>query len=444
MGESVDGRSGADPEADEASRGDGILVLEDGNGALVVGSEDALAAFVAQWRDEGREIAYERPVRRDDLDSAIRTAVDLGAIGANVAAAARYVKLQTAGHQGDTVVIRRWVQGADGKIVSNARISSATVAGLNPAVTLGIVGIRIALAEAKHEIIDAIEKVGAKADELLRRAEADRVGDVHGNHRALHRLVARLDDGGQLSDTDWSTVAGLGPTLEVGVERLRTYASRLIHDLPSGLKPADRAKRLSRLVEHDQLGAVLRLLIAAEQSLHLWQRLRIERVRIAEPHHLDEAIKSAHATLTEHLDADGELINELQRALQDYGLLRPMDFYRKFSGRRLHDNIEVLRTDVDYFLAARGLQADAWEHGRVPTTRDALRVVTSAAVQSGKSVGILGDKVIDSGLVGVSRAGSAIAAKADQLRRGQPRSERGPATEGSNDAKDPTSSEGQG
>lgn len=422
----TDGAAGAAASAgDEDGRRDGVLVLEDANGALVVGDGDAVKAFVLQWQDDGRDVAYVAPVVGDDLGTAITTAVDLGAIAANVTAVAQYLRLRTAG-KGETVVLRKWVQGAGGRIVSNSPISPADVAGLDPALTLGIIGVRFALAEATRNIVGAIEEVGARTDDLLRLVDASRVGDVHGHQRVLRRHVARLDGGAVLTETDWSTVAGLGPPLEVGVERLRHHAARLIQDLPSGLKPDDRAKHLGRIIRESSLGEVLRLLVVAEQSLYLWQRLRMEHARTAEPQHLAEVIEMAHAVLAEHLEADGELINDLCRTLQEYGVLRPLDFYRKLSGHRLHDNITSLRHDVEYFVTARGLQVEGWELSALPTTMDALKVITSAAAQSGRSVRGLGDKAIDSSLAGVSWTGRVMQTKADRRRSGQPGSRHNP------------------
>jgi hypothetical protein len=125
---------------------------------------------------------------------------------------------------------------------------------------------------------------------VLRLADAGRTGDVNSHYRVLRRRVTHLDAGASLTDTDWSTIASLGPALEVGVERLREYATRLVSDLPTGLKADERAARLHSVVKEGRLGEVLRLLVVAEQSLYLWQRLRVERVQRTEPEYLDQAI----------------------------------------------------------------------------------------------------------------------------------------------------------
>ena len=47
----------------------------------------------------------------------------------------------------------------------------------------------------------------------------------------------------------------------------------------------------------------LRLLLIAQQSLYMWQRLRLERVAATEPDLLAQTIESARTTLREQLDA---------------------------------------------------------------------------------------------------------------------------------------------
>lgn len=165
-----------------------------------------------------------------------------------------------------------------------------------------------------------------------------------------------------------------------------------------------------------RLGETLRLLIVAEHSLYLWQRLRVERVQEEEPHHLMQAVRSAHATLGEHLAADLELVAELRGVLNTYGSLRALEFHRKISGRRLRQNLLTLRGDLDYFVDARGLQIGEWASLSTPTARDALDALSTAVVDAGQATKALGGRVVDRALGGVSRASGAIQHKADRLR----------------------------
>ncbi|MEQ3553903.1 hypothetical protein WIS52_25800 [Pseudonocardia nematodicida] len=154
---------------------------------------------------------------------------------------------------------------------------------------------------------------------------------------------------------------------------------------------------------------MLRLLVVAEQSLYLWQQLRIARVSSVEPDVLEDAVADAHAVLAEHLEADGALVANLRPALDAYGVLKPTEFHRSRSGRRLRSSVESLRHDLDYFVTARGVQIEGWVPLVSPTVRDALRHARAVAIG-------VGGTVLDTGLAGVSRAGGAVQATADRWR----------------------------
>jgi hypothetical protein len=413
---------GHDDQNANAVGEDPVLVAEDAYGALVVGSEASVAEFLARWADDGVSTFPAVPVEGADRTAVLSVAADLGSAGAT---AARYVRLQREVPRGGTGVVRLWVKGPGGRIVSNKPISAMRVAGPNPAVALGMIAVRMAIAESTATIVEAVERVEDKTNEILRLAGAQRTGDVHGHHRVLRRRVAALDAGAEFGETDWSAVAALGPTLEVGVERLRDYANRLVADLRGGVRADQRADRLDRVVREGRLDEVMRLLVIAEQSLYLWQRLRIEQVRLREPQLLEQAVADAHAVLAEHLRADGELVTALRKVLENYGVLRALEFHRKVSGRRLRSHLTALREDLDAFVTARGLQVESWGPLVAPTARDAVRAARVAAVESGRAVRAFGGRAVDGGLAGVSRAGGAVQAKADQWR-----GDRTPGTDG--------------
>lgn len=417
----------SDPEVSDAG-GSEVVVAEDPNGALVIGDDTAVAEFVARWQAEGAEIVARSDVTGVSRAAAISKAADLGAVGAT---AVHYVRLRkTVGAAtGETAVIRKMVTGANGKIISNKAINPATLARTNPATNLGVIAVRAALAQAVEEITEAVQRVEGKTDDVLRLANADRTGDVNGHYRLLRRRAAQLDEGARLTDTDWSTVASLGPALEVGVERLRAYATRLVGDLPAGLKADERAERLDKAVREGKLGETLRLLIVAEQSLYLWQRLQVERVQRSEPEHLDQAIAGAHAALAEHLNADAELIEQLRAVLGEYGVLQPLEFYRKLSGSKLRKHVGELRGDLDYFVRARGIQLSNWDPLVAPTARDAIGVVQAKAVDSGRALRAIGSKAVDGSLAGVSKVGGAIQNTADWLRSNEGPKEAGSSAE---------------
>lgn len=383
-----------------------VVVEEHPSGTLLIGDESAVAEFVARWETEAGVPARTVGLSGSDRASAIAHAAAIGAAGATTA---RFVWALRNVPRGGSATLRLWITDASGRIVSNKAIGPAPL-------VLATIAFAAAAEASAERIVEALDRVEGKTDELLRLADAERTGDVVGHHRLLRRRVDRIDEGGRLGETDWSTVASLGPELEVSVERLREHALRLARDLPAGLAATERARRLERVVEEGRLGEALRLLVVAEQSLYLWQRLRITRISSVEPDALEESVADAHGVLAEHLEGDSALVAELRDALDVYGLLKPSEFYRKLSGRKLRSSVESLRRDLDYFVTARGVQVEGWAPLAAPTVRDALRHARNVAIDSGRSIRGFGGTVVDTGLAGVSRAGGAVQATAEKWR----------------------------
>jgi hypothetical protein len=141
-----------------------------------------------------------------------------------------------------------------GKIISNARIANpgAMVAGVGPQM-VAIAALEAAISaqfDQVHEHLDVIED---KVDELLRLAEAHRIGDVYGQHRLLSAKVRDLASGHALTNTDWSSIASLGADLEVGIERLRVHAVKQLETL-DGRATAGRSPKITVSVAQAQAG----------------------------------------------------------------------------------------------------------------------------------------------------------------------------------------------
>jgi len=192
-----------------------------------------------------------------------------------------------------------------------------------------------------------------------------------------------------------------------------------VQDLPAGLPADERSERLGKAVGERRLGEVLRLLVVSEQSLYLWQRLRVERTQSAEPEHLEQTIVSAHATLAEHLSADLRLVTDLRNVLARYGSLTAFEFHRKVSGRRLRRHLSALRAELDYFVDTRGMQISAWAPMPKPTVKDAITAAGQVIADRGRGARTASNRALDATLQGVGRAGGAVQQKAEQWREGR-------------------------
>ncbi len=229
------------------------------------------------------------------------------------------------------------------------------------------------------EIQRDIAEVHEDTQELLALANAQRLGDIYGHHRVFDRHCAALDKGQTLTDTDWSSLAALGPVLEIGVFRLRAYLGESLKNMDATDDVDDRAKKLHSLVKRGEFVRTLELLIVAQQSEYLWQRIRLERVRTAEPDALQQTLTNTGELLTEHLATDRALAYQLRDVLETYAVLRLPAVHHVAAGRRLVRSRRTLADGVDRFVELRIRQAADWGDLHDATFRDALHAASAQA-----------------------------------------------------------------
>src|SRR5690606_2873409 len=156
-----------------------------------------------------------------------------------------------------------------------------------------LLAVQVALASAVASVEKSVARVEGKVERVLALAEASRAGDVRGHYVVLSRLATQLDERQILTNTDWESVAGLGPDLVITIERLREHAKRTLKGFDPTKPVHERADYLRKALEDNRLGETLHLLVVSEQSLYLWQRLRIARVQATEPEHLQIVLDDA-------------------------------------------------------------------------------------------------------------------------------------------------------
>ncbi|QZT65612.1 hypothetical protein JN085_14515 [Mycolicibacterium austroafricanum] len=274
---------------------------------------------------------------------------------------------------------RMMTRGADGKFLQQLQWKS-TALGPQRLMALQMVAVQIALTTAIAEVDESVRRVEGKVDELLRLAEANRAGDVLGNHTTISRTLAYLEKNGSLPDALWDSVATLGPALNVTVEQLRNYVTRTLQSFDSELPVKERAALLRRAAEESRLGDTLDLLIVTEESLYRWQRILLARVEDTEPEHLPQVIQEARELLANQLLEDGNLYQRAKQVLDTVGKPDAKEGYRIRPVRELAQHRTRLRGDLDNFARARRHQVLAWEEFKNPGIRDA----TSARVQAVK------------------------------------------------------------
>ncbi len=385
-----------------------MMVGEDG--VLATGSRSDVEAWIDQLRGLVGEAAKASGVTTS-------RAADLVAVGSAVASLRTlsddYVRLTPASMQlirehglvpGTAGAFRMFVKG-EGSLFAGQMQFTQVSFGPALATAMQANAATAALRAAIATVEEAVERVEGKVEKLLALAFAERTGDVIGHHRALSHVLELLDSSGSLPTADWDSVASLGPQLIAGTEKLRAHVTATLALLDPSEAAQDRADKLGKAVDDGLVGETLQLLLVAQDSLYLWQRLRIERVRKTEPEHLSAVVESARALLRDNAQLDQELIQLTASRLASYATLKPLELHRKLSARALRRDLASLQQDLTSFATQRHLQIVGWEDGAAPTVRDALTEVRDRAVGGGRVMRALGARAVDSGAQGAGQAG---------------------------------------
>lgn len=275
------------------------------------------------------------------------------------------------------------VRGQHGRFAGNLEFKVVKFAP-SQAAALQLAAATAALRLAVENVEQAVAGVEGKVDELVARARAADVGPVVAHHAVLREMTAVLDQEGSLPRTDWDTVQHLGANVPGAIETIRRYVVTQIEVLDPSAPTQDRAKRLRRVVESGQIGLMLQLLVLAEDAYYLWQRLRLERVRVSDPDHLSSVTGRANAQLAQDLRRDTEMADQLTAALSEYGTQRPLERLRPLATRDLQDNVAILRGDLDRFADLRHIQIAEWSELSRPSVSDAVRELRDIASGTGQ------------------------------------------------------------
>ncbi|MEO6500533.1 MAG: hypothetical protein ABIQ09_01320 [Jatrophihabitantaceae bacterium] len=384
-----------------------------GEGLVCLGDRTVVDDYIARIQTVSRR-------SWQDLGITTQSLTDLGAAASTLAAfhaeAGQYFRMSP-----ESLAMFResaLVPGADGYFKVVARNNRGQFAGnydlqsvtfdAQQAMSLQLAMATASLRAAIKDVAKAIERVEGKVDRLVALANAQMLGQVIGQHRALEHHTSRLDAKGSMPATDWESVASMGPKLVHGIETLRQFLREQVRALDPSKPAPERANALRTAIADNRLGEVLQLLVLAEDSHYLWQRLRIERARVTEPANVENVVESAQQQLQEDMHLDGVMLRDLRDALMDYATLRPLEIHRRWSGIKLEGDVQQFRSDLDEFVAARRMQITSWPEFQRPTIRDWGRQVQEQTVEAGRAAKGAGAKAIDKSEEYARRASGAI------------------------------------
>lgn len=254
--------------------------------------------------------------------------------------------------------IRATVNRSNGRIAGNLKMEAVSF-GPEQALALQSAAVTLALRTAIAQVEDAVAEVDAKVTELLARDRNRQIGEVAGLQAKLRRLSDETTRRGRLLTADWDSVASAGPSLEQALTALRTHAADKIGDLQAATKLSDRVDSLQQLSQQADLPTLLQLILVAEDALHRWEHLRVQRVRDTEPADIESALVSARATLSAQREADQALIKKAQGALDAARVIAPLAWPRFHSITQTHRLANQLTDAVEDFAHATRFELPA-------------------------------------------------------------------------------------
>ncbi len=314
-----------DPTSDEVT-----LFLDDDGGLLVRGNSQAVDAVLAGLLTPGELEAHRRVASR---------VTDIAAVGASALAvattaqeylrptAASLEKLSRFGAQTDaTGALRGYVRSGGGQFAGQLSFESVSF-GAEQALALQTAAVSMALRSAIANVEAAVERVEGKVSDIQRRLGAREIGDVVGAYRRLDRVVAATTLRGHLLDADWDSVAGAGLDLDRALEALRAYATKTVSAIDPDARLPKRESAVKDLNDPDGVAGTLQLILIAEQGLHLWEYLRLQRVRQTDPEHVESAISEARGSLRTQRELDEALVAAAVGRIERVRTIDPLEVH---------------------------------------------------------------------------------------------------------------------
>lgn len=273
----------------------------------------------------------------------LASATDAGAIGATVAAvdataeqlfrptAGSLVKLRDLGAQLDgNGAVRGYVRDGAGQFAGDLAFETVSL-GAEQALAMQTAAVSLALRSAIAEVGAAVEAVDEKVSDIQKRVRAEEIGEVIGTYRFLQRLVDKTRERGYLLEPDWDQAAGTRRDLYVGLERLRAYVKESLNDIDCEASLPKREEAIKRIGSPKSVAGSLRLILIAEQALHLMEYLRLERIRTTHPDEVSSALEEARGSLAGQRERDAELVRVASDKINAAMQIDPLEVHRLLS-----------------------------------------------------------------------------------------------------------------
>ena len=276
-----------------------------------------------------------------------RSLADAGAVAASIAAVAvpaeglyrltpdAVAKLAEHGAQlTDGGALKAVVRGDGGRFAGQLSFDAVSF-GAEQAMAMQTAAVSLALRSAIADVQAAVEAVDAKVSDIQQKIHAREVGEIVGSYRFLQQVVDSTRERGRLLDADWDQVAGARRDLEIALESLRAYVTQTVNEIDAEASLPKREAAIKRLADDKGVAGSMRLVLVAQQALHLLEYLRLERVRTTAPDEVPSALADARKSLAQQRERDAALVRAATARIEAAKHVDALEIHRVFSIARL-------------------------------------------------------------------------------------------------------------
>lgn len=400
-----------------------VLLLVDEFGVLVQGPQDVASRAIEQLLEPLEEGSKARVQGKfAEGASVVSTATAMGAPAEEFfrLPPEQIAKLRDLVPQLDANNhLRGFLRNERGQFAGDLSFEPVSV-GAERAMAMQTAAVSMALRTAIADVQKAVERVEDRVKNIQQHLNSRLRGDVIGTYRHLQEVVEATNERGHLLDADWQSVAGTRNQLQRDLETLRDYVRSEAGKVTDKLTVPKREERLKDF--HGEAGSVvdmLRLILVAEQSLHLFEYLRLQQVRQREPEHVESALQDGRKSLRRQHQLDRDLVEVLRDAIERARVISPLEIHHVLSINGVNKHGQVLHDDVVEFAeAARQAPPEALSSFFRPTVGDAREEAWSRSVDAGRVVKEVGAVAKTQGAQVVSEQGKRLG---ERIKKSNPR-----------------------
>ena len=372
----------------------------DAHGVLVVGPAEGRSRALARILEPLGGVA--RQVSKQSLMDGASAAASVAAVGA---AGAEYFTLTAEGAAKLAQFTEKtapsggmygFVMNDSGRFAGQLTFDRASLVG-GQALAMQTAATSMALRTAIAEVQAAVERVEERVDDIQRRLRAQQIGQIIGTHRHLERVARSSRERGALLDADWEAVAGVRTGLYRALEEMREFVRGQAADIDPRARLSKRESRLDDFLDSGGGRDVLDLILIAEQSLLLFEHLRLIRVQATQPDHLESALAEARDALATERRLDEDLVATVMSAVDELRAVAPLEIHRLLSAREMRQTASDIHAALERFSDSVRLPAPELVLIEHPTLGQARDEVKSRAATAGRSAKQLGAASADAG-----------------------------------------------